>query len=423
MGIVPTRRPTSLWKKGERWPGMEDLTMLKTVHRPMGFGPLAGGGGGGRKPPPPSGPIDPSDRSQGRPEKGDGRAKGKRERRKRGTRMAFWAKWAGGNGAWRLLQRLGAFGVFGTAVQRAYDGMSNYDKDNYNSFPMGFTWEDENNATQYATLGSEDVPADATVVYLRFPIDESSRILSGIQGNIIDKAAEEIFDKTSTDPGTSTLAKSIGFAGGQLPGLNPAIRIAQKWVSFFSGGNPIDDFRGKPILTRAQAGAPLTQEAVGQMLGYTFDEAGLSNFFQYNPDTDTTLESVVKNTPLVSGTLGRLLRFGRGDPLTAMNDFVRKKQAAIFWIEVKMDGYDPHIGDVRREYNDLATAAEAGRLVGGTYAAGRWPVLQEWYANAYEGELERLKKYAEMKDYDTEEMDEKDIVHHFEILSALAEIY
>ena len=128
----------------------------------------------------------------------------------------------------RLLSKLAAAGIFGEALKRMYDAIYDYDADHYHTIPLGWHWEDEDNATRFAHHLADDVPADATVVGWRMPIDESSRILAGVEGYLIDAALSKAGYEVREDS-QGVLSKALEFGGGQIPGLNPLIGQSVNW--------------------------------------------------------------------------------------------------------------------------------------------------------------------------------------------------
>jgi len=389
-------------KYAKAWHTKDRPTMLKTVNRPVGLGPLQGGGG-----------------RRG----SDGRPKGKRAKDGRKSRSGWWYKHMRSTFSMRLLSKLAAAGIFGEALKRMYDAIYDYDADHYHTIPLGWHWEDEDNATRFAHHLADDVPADATVVGWRMPIDESSRILAGVEGYLIDAALSKAGYEVREDS-QGVLSKALEFGGGQIPGLNPLIGQSVNWYKFASGGTPRDDFRGTDILTRDQQKAPMTTEAFSEMLAWTWDDTGLGNYVRYDTETDTTLEAFVKNTPVAGSLLGKFLRFYPANPTADLSNVIRKKESAEAWIKVKMDGYDPKIKELRGQYARLTQVSEEelGRIEGGDMV-GRRMYLEQYFGpkSPYAIRWNALQRMAELAKYDTTKIDKKKMEQHFEALKVFLE--
>jgi len=115
----------------------------------------------------------------------------------------FWLRWALGSGVWRMLQAAGAAGLLGAGIKEMYDYVSEYDKTNYGVVPLG--WVDG---------GEFD---GRRVLRLRIPEDETDRLLGGLLHKAMSGLAGEEAGKWQ---------QLLGFAGGQVPGINPAVEIA-----------------------------------------------------------------------------------------------------------------------------------------------------------------------------------------------------
>jgi hypothetical protein len=156
-----------------------------------------------------------------------------------------------------------------------------YDKTNYDPIPLG-------------TGQSKDYKNTTTII--RIPKDESARVIDGLLFHVL----YNVFSRISGEEGGPTAAQTTismtSFAGGQLPGVTPILAVPAGWAMYASGLNPPNWDTGNPILSR-DAEILRGWEGAKGMLSWTGKEMGLANFLKYNPDANTTMESVLYSTP------------------------------------------------------------------------------------------------------------------------------
>lgn len=196
-------------------------------------------------------------------------------------RWSFWRRMTEAVFLPRLLQALAAAGVFGLALKRLYDAVSDYDKTAYLILPLG---ERRDGDFGYKT------------VYLRIPQDEMERMVGGVLQNIVQAAVDGHADAAQS------LAGITSFAGGQLPNVNPIVSMGAAWSSYLSGTNPIDPFRGQSILTNTQFLAGGWTGTKG-MLAWSWRETGGANFAYWDPRSGNTTETVISALPIVNRAL------------------------------------------------------------------------------------------------------------------------
>lgn len=99
-------------------------------------------------------------------------------------------------------------------------------------------------------------------------------------------------------------AKSIlplltGFAGGQLPGVNPAVSLADGWRQYLSGQNPIDNFRNQPLMSdwKFRAGGWTSTQP---MLAWSLEQTGATNLVRWDSKAETMMETVLSATPVLN---------------------------------------------------------------------------------------------------------------------------
>jgi hypothetical protein len=189
------------------------------------------------------------------------------------TAGGWWMRWALSDGLWTIMQWAGAIGLLGAGIKELYDGISEYNKANYNVLPIG--------TVDGGQFGKR-------VVYLRFPREDNHRLLSGLLYEGLTTAAGE-----AKKQGAAPL---IGFGTDQMPGLNPVLKIGSAWKDFLEGENPMDGLRGKPILTNTEwlaGGWP----AYKGMLAFTAQNTGITNFVRWDPRASTTAEMALSAVP------------------------------------------------------------------------------------------------------------------------------
>ncbi|MFA6992838.1 MAG: hypothetical protein WC269_06240, partial [Candidatus Gracilibacteria bacterium] len=107
-------------------------------------------------------------------------------------------------------------GLFGATLKKAYEKMTEYDKTNYLTIPVGFTKEDK-------------------VVYFRIPQDEMGRFFSGI----IWKTGSYLTGQGKGIDGIVSLGSDM------TPSISPLIALSSAWLQYAVGKNPYDFFRGR----------------------------------------------------------------------------------------------------------------------------------------------------------------------------------
>ena len=127
-----------------------------------------------------------------------------------------YAKYSFGPKIVQLAMRLGMFGVGAAALMEA---IPEYDQQNYLVIPLGLT-------------------ADGRVVYMRFALDETSRILSGTLWEAVNADKYSFFNMFDT------------LYEGGLPGLNPIFELIPNSLDGLFGQDvvPTDSYTGKPII-------------------------------------------------------------------------------------------------------------------------------------------------------------------------------
>lgn len=195
------------------------------------------------------------------------------------TAGGWWWKWAISDGIMAVLTGLAQAGLFGAALQKLIEGISEYDKTNYVVVPVA--------AQAGGDFGTK-------ITHLRIPRDETSRLISGMTYKLTAMMA-------GSNP--RNVVDLFAFGADQLPGVNPMITIPTAWGEYLGGRNPEDPFRGRPIIPRTEFTAGGI-DSLKPLAAWTIDQSGVSNFVRYDPEANTTLEIALGLIPGIN----RLLR-------------------------------------------------------------------------------------------------------------------
>ncbi len=153
-----------------------------------------------------------------------------------------------------------------------YDYLSEYYKAMYMAFPIGYDEESE------------------SFMFVKAPSDEVGAVI----GNLVWKMATYL-------QGEGMKVEQLGSAiAGLIPfttGDNPLLSIGRDWMQYAQGRNPYDDFRGRLAINTSKWNEGGMTRFV-EMLKWTGNEMGLTNFSTYDKSSDTTLEKTM-NLPLL----------------------------------------------------------------------------------------------------------------------------
>lgn len=213
----------------------------------------------------------------------------------------------------KLLMFAAAMGLFGFAMKKQMDNVSEYDKTNYTIVPLGL---DENGKTKY----------------IRIPQTELNRFLGGLFWKIFNLA-----NKDNKSPWYDSVSQLLSFTGGQLPALSPVLQSAEATREFAAGSNPYDFFRGRNIIpdTAFKAGGmdklkPFAYWLIQNMGGNIVLGASVT---EKTPGKSSWLQQMVE-APILSNLIGR-------------------------WLKVSNYGQT----EMMRQYNTQATAEAAQRTL------------------------------------------------------------
>jgi len=148
-----------------------------------------------------------------------------------------------------------------------YDYLSEYYKSMYMAFPIGYDEQSE------------------SFIFVKAPSDEVGAVI----GNLVWKMATYL-------QGEGMKVEQLGSAiAGLIPfttGDNPLLSIGRDWIQYAQGRNPYDDFRGRLAINTAKWNEGGMTRFV-EMLKWSSNEMGLTNFSTYDSSSDTTLQKTM----------------------------------------------------------------------------------------------------------------------------------
>jgi len=182
----------------------------------------------------------------------------------------------------KLLMYAVTLGLLGRDTQKIMEGASEYDKTNYTIIPLGLTESGKS-------------------VYLRVPMDESSRLMGGILWKTLNHQ----------DLGWGDLSAGMfDYMAGQAPTIHPGIEALVAVVQYASGLNPYDHFRGRYAIPEQVflAGGERKHKAFARWMA---NKSGASIVYKFKYDDvgkiKTELETVI-GYPFLSNILGRFIK-------------------------------------------------------------------------------------------------------------------
>jgi hypothetical protein len=160
--------------------------------------------------------------------------------------------------------------------------VSEYDRTNYIIIPLGV---DENGKT----------------IYQRIPLDETGRLLGGLFWKSI------VLSKDRSQAGIEDIMEVLSFGAGQFPNLTPSFTGAGAVITYFSGRNPYDSFRGRHIIPDKEFNAGF-DKSFPILLDWLAKNQGLGIVFpRYKPEDPTDLEKLL-TAPFLSNIIGRWIK-------------------------------------------------------------------------------------------------------------------
>lgn len=257
------------------------------------------------------------------------------------TRSGFWWKTMKVGILPKLLMMAVLYGAFGDDEKELMESASEYDLTNYTIIPLG---RDSNGKP----------------VYFRLPVDETTRLISGIFWKALRMHENE-----------QTVIKDIldvaSYTGGQIPSVSPAIGMADTTAQFLSGQNPYDRFRGRNVLSDTVFKAGGT-DAAKAFFGWQFQQVGGGIFYKFyhEPSAQREQGKLEKffNAPVIGNILGRFVRvsdYGQLEKLKSIEARVEKDAAKETLNERKL--LNKYIDQAREKNIRFSTAPIENALV------------------------------------------------------------
>jgi len=198
------------------------------------------------------------------------------------TRGGFWWKTMLATILPKMLMVAATLGLMGSWLKKRMDDASEYDKTNYNIIPTG---EDENGKT----------------TYLRFPQDETGRMIGGFFWKL-----SHFITKEKTD--ISDIFQVVDFGAGQVPNLVPSLTGMGAIITYLSGKNPYDSFRGRSVIPDTEFAAGM-KYSLPIFLDWLVKNQGLGIIMpSYTPEGEVTTLQKVLSAPVISNILGRWIK-------------------------------------------------------------------------------------------------------------------
>ena len=258
-------------------------------------------------------------------------------------------------------------GFFGDDMAGIFRKIPDRDVYAYHSIPVG--------TTTTGDYGSK-------TAYFRWPVDEVDRAINGMVYYGLTSTLRQLKgEKTGIG-----LGQIMAVPQGELPSLNPFLSLPAKWATYAAGMNPIDEHRGRSILTddELKAGG---WPAAKKMVIHSLDKMGVSNFLRYDEKSNTVSEFAVSST----APINRFLKITDAGESERARDEVAGEEKAIAQVRVDLSE------DVRaatREYAWLQKLAER-RTPQQTL---RYAVLKQWNGQIYRPQIEAMRSAVEKGD-------------------------
>jgi hypothetical protein len=260
-------------------------------------------------------------------------------------------------------------GLLGEELQKITGKIPERDVYAYHSIPVGST-----------TTGDYG----GKTAYVRWPVDEVDRAVNGM----VYYGLTATIRKSKGEKTGLGIGNVLAVAGSETPSLNPFISLPAKWATYLAGGNPLDEQRGRPILTddeQKAGGWP----AVKRLLIHSSDKIGLGNFLRYDEKSNTVAEFALSSTAPVN----RFLKISDAGASELSRDELAGEEKAISQVRVNLSD------DVRaatKEYSWLQKL-DAHRTPQQTL---RYSILKNWYGSIYRPQIEAMRSSVERGNLD-----------------------
>jgi hypothetical protein len=199
-------------------------------------------------------------------------------------------------------------------------------------------------------------------------MDESQKMVSKIHSTVLYEVAQQLQDGQHDGKGLESLTD---FVSKQMPGLHPLLEIGPAWLEYAGGGNPIDSFRGREILSYDED-LVRGYEGMKKMVQWTWDQAGLGNFIGIDPEADTTLEYGLKT--FGKQTVGRLIKIS--DSGKYEGGYEADHAQDIIYSKLKLS-YGENTHKMLKQYNRIGGVRAANREL--IMGEEEYEIISEWY--------------------------------------------
>jgi hypothetical protein len=176
------------------------------------------------------------------------------------------------------------------------------------------------------------------------------------------------------------LASLFDFGAGQVPGVNPFIKLGYGWGSYAAGHQPQDWFRGQPVVSNAQWNAGGWDRLSG-MLGYSWNEVGLGGLARFDPKSGNVMEFTASAMPV----LNRLLKITDAGLTEHENKLQEKERQDYAAVRAAMPD---HVNGLLQEFGALQNYGDRRT----PQQEQRYRMLESWHSGVW------TQYYQQMKD-------------------------
>jgi len=241
-------------------------------------------------------------------------------------------------------------------------GVSEYKKSNYDLIPLGFMPGKRHGKKSYG---------------IQIPKDETIRLLDAAFWKVLNTMSGE----------NTGIGEVFAVGAGAFPGLHPNLQLTGAWAEYIRNQNPIDTFYNQPILSRDEANARGWPGARAMLL-WSAKKSGAANFFRYNPNADTTTETVLTSTPLLN-SMFFITDYGYEEARNDLEEIEDRERAKVR-LSMKSASYE-----ALREYNSIRAKKVDTRT---EHEIQRYNELGFWYRQAFKPAWEGIDSYIEQGD-------------------------
>jgi hypothetical protein len=164
--------------------------------------------------------------------------------------------------------------------------------------------------------------------YLRLPLEENERMVVAVVDAMFDSAVRGV---------KYPIGQVWNYLGGNVPGTNPMLALAADWATFLRGGNPEDEFRGKPILNQNETGArawrKMGMHTWNATLGSVIGRMGEKPVWA---PQDGAMERFLK-LPIVQPTVGSFVRVSNQGRIERLMEYIKPVEEREREMKVKVE--------------------------------------------------------------------------------------